>query len=161
MPKRTLIIVLLAVIVLVVVGLFVALRAMLQPEEVDLKSTPFFTHEGMLGVDVTARRLTSPSIDDMFLLEQGRVSTSVPGDGRIKLLNAVREELFVLDFEVSYTTTSSGANLRDEVLLTFVLPYSPEVEIVRVETPQGSAEQTVPRDDNRENGIQDAVEPRN
>lgn len=143
MRHKRLIIALLGAILLVAILLFIVLRLVSQPKEVDLKATPFSTHEGMLAVDVTVRRLTSPSIDNTFLLEQGRVSTSVLGDGRLKLLNSQREELFVLDFEVSYATTSSATSLRDEVLLTFVLPYSPDVKIVRLETPQGSAEQEI------------------
>ena len=113
------------------------------PSQVELKATPFSTHENMLAVNITARRLSSPSIDDITLLEKGRLSTSVPGDSRIKLLNSDREELFTLEFEATYAVTSDPTQLRDEVLLTFVLPYSPEVAIVRVETPQGSAEEPI------------------
>ena len=130
-------------VLLIAVGVTLAVLVLKRPKQIEIRSTPFSTHESMLAVTIAARRLASPSIDDLVRLEKGRVSSNAPGDGQIKLLDIDREELFVLDFEVSYSNTSDATNLRDQVLMTFVLPYSPEVAIVRVETPQGSAEQRV------------------
>ena len=131
-----------AVLVLLAVGAVVILMLLRQPSAIERKAAPFSTHEGMLAINITARRLSSPSIDGIAWLEQGRVSSSVPGDGVIKLLDVQRNELFALQFAVAYAETGS-TNPRDKVLMTFVLPYSPEAALVRVETPQGSAEQKV------------------
>lgn len=142
MRRKTWIVVLAVVLLLAIVGTTVAVIALRRPKPMDLKSTPFATHEGMLAVDVTVRRLASPSIDEIVKLDKGRISAGVPGDSQIKLLDAEREEVFVLEFEASYTTSGSTKRL-DEALMTFVLPYSTEAVIVRVETPQGSAEQPI------------------
>ena len=131
-----------AVLVLLAVGAVVILMLLRQPSAIERKAAPFSTHEGMLAINITARRLSSPSIDGVAWLEQGRVSSSVPGDGVIKLLDAQRKELFALQFAVAYAETGS-TKPRDKVLMTFVLPYSPEAALVRLETPQGSAEQKV------------------
>lgn len=109
------------------------------PTELELKQTPFATHAEMLAINVTARRLAGPTIDNVYWLEEGRVSTTVPGDGRLKLLAADRRELFVLEFETIYMTTGSDI-LRDEMFLTLVAPYNSDIHIVRLETPQGSHE---------------------
>lgn len=110
-----------------------------EPTELQVKATPYTTHTNMLVVDITARRLASPTIDGMRVLEQGRLSSPVPGSGQLRLLAPDRGELFVLEFEPVYAVTGSDI-LRDSVLLTFVVPYSKDIDVVRVETPQGSAE---------------------
>ena len=147
MSRKALVMVLAIVFLLITIGVIVAITVLTRPRQIEIKSTPFSTHEGMLAINITARRLASPSIDDIMPLEQGRISSSVSGDSKIKLLDASREELFVLEFEVSYANTSNSTNLRDEVLMTFVLPCSPEAAIVRIETPQGSAERRIEAQD--------------
>ncbi len=143
MEKKRLILIAVAGSALVVIaGAVIAVIWLTQPKAIEIKAQPFATHEGMLVVNVTARRLSSPSIDSIEWLEKGRVSSSAPGDGVVKLLDAQRKELFTLQFGVAYAETSSTTP-RDKVLMTFVLPYSSEIALVRVETPQGSAEQKV------------------
>ncbi|MCA9951768.1 MAG: hypothetical protein KDE48_19085 [Anaerolineales bacterium] len=107
--------------------------------ELEQKQTPFATHSGMLAINVMAHRLTSPTIESATWLDQGRISTMVSGDSRLKLLATDRSELLVLDFETSYMMTGSDT-LRDTVMLTLIVPYSSNVHLIRLETPQGSDE---------------------
>jgi hypothetical protein len=127
----------LAIWIFVTCLLSVACRS--EPTELEQKQTPFATYNKMLAISVTANRLASPTIDNVEWLDQGRVSTPVPGNGRLKLLREDRTELLVLDFEINYSMTGSDV-LRDSVLLTFVMPHSSEVFSIRLETPQGSDE---------------------
>ena len=110
-----------------------------EPTELEQKQTPFATHSGMLAVSVTANRLASPTIDSVTWLDQGRVSTIVAGDSRLKLLAVDRSELFVFDFETTYMVTGSDT-LQDTVLLTLIVPYRSNVHSIRLATPQGSDE---------------------
>lgn len=124
---------------IVLFGLTTVVACQTEPTEWELKQTPFGTYSDMLAINVTAYRLTSPTIDSVTWLNEGRVSTIVSGDSRLKLLASDRQELFVLDFETVYVTTGSDT-LRDAVLLTFIVPYRSDVYSIRLETPQGSDE---------------------
>lgn len=108
------------------------------------KAVPLETHPNMLLVHCTFYPDAPPLIEKVEILEQGRVTlSSLEGDYAVELLDSEGQPLYRHSFDLVFLQMTDPPYLLDEVERSLVLPFSEEVEQIRVVTPQGEMEVTL------------------
>lgn len=109
------------------------------------KSQPLQTHPEMLLVQCAFYPEDSPTIEEIEYLEQGRITlVAAEGDYAIELLDQEGQVLYRQRFDILFMSMGDPPVLADQVDKTFVVPYNKEVTSVRLVTPQGQTEATLP-----------------
>lgn len=108
-------------------------------------SEPFQTHRNLLLVEVTLRRQAPPTIDDVVVVREGRITVSALGDSHVRLEDANGKILHEQAFQAEFETTIEEIGPQEEVPMTFILPNPRDVRRVVVVTPVGEASRTVGR----------------
>ena len=117
------------------------------PEQIiEDKAQPYETHPDMLLVAFTVQRSGPPLIDHVELVEKGRVSTPLDGDGRLKLIGGDGQVLYSLFFAVDFLLLDGPTERLEKMSYTYVLPYAPQVTKVVLNTPQGELVYDIPED---------------
>lgn len=112
--------------------------------ELERKSQPFTTQAGMLAVSLRLHRQAAPEILVLQPLESGRISTLLPGDYALELLDGQGRSLYSLPFQAVFLRSGEPPELLDELRLVLVIPLTSQARSVRLSGPQGQAEMALP-----------------
>ncbi len=107
------------------------------PTTIEEKARPYQTHSDMFLVSFTVYPRQVPTIEEVRLLSEGRVSNPPPGDNHLKLIAQDGQVLYNLPFFTDFVLIDGPSQPLNRMSYTYVLPYTEQVTKIALSTPQG------------------------
>ncbi len=116
------------------------------PITIEEKARPHQTHSDMLLISFTVYPAQTPTIEEVRLLNEGRISNPPHGDNRLKLIAKDGQVLYNLPFFSDFVLIDGPSQPLNKMSYTYVLPYTQQVTKIALSTLQGEVVYNIPPD---------------
>ncbi len=104
---------------------------------------PFKNLSGVWMIRVRLSRFDAPKIEEVKILDEGRITPTQGGNSQVMLCGADGEEIFTITFQPQFVAPDMGKSV-DELERIFILPMLKGQRSILIITPQGEAHYELP-----------------